>query len=342
MISNSGEAPTIETPAELPENPDSVEYEIDDETKIKISIKEETIYFNVTQISLIPRDYKACFTVEQLCDINKFFLNFQDAKEIVDGVLKALEQKNANIKFIDNKCIIQMINPITKLTFEINLNLEEKDTNSRVCNLENYISEQNKKMILMEERLKILEEKMAKYDQTKKEEEKKNLLFTGSEILTNEAKDMLLNWLPRKPNKITLLMNSNINGDSTKTFMDKCNGKCPTLAVIKTTNGYVFGGYTTQMWRDGGFVKDNNAFVFSIDKKRKYKIKKPENAIRLKLISCWIFGSGYNTIVVYDNCTKRNDNYVGNETYDIPEKYELNGGEQYFTVKSFEIYHIEY
>ena len=288
MTSNAGEAPMIETPAELPENPDSVEYEKDDETKIKISFKEETIYFNVTQISLIPRDYKACFTVEQLCDINKFFLNFQDAKEIVDGVLKALEQKNANIKFIDNKCIIQMINPITKLTFEINLNLEEKDTNSRVCNLENYISEQNKKMILMEERLKILEEKMAKYDQTKKEEEKKNLLFTGSEILTNEAKDMLLNWLPRKPNKITLLMNSNKDGDSTKTFMDKCKGKCPTLAVIKTTNGYVFGGYTTQMWKTGK-VKDNNAFVFSIDKKRKYNIKQPEHAIGLDMNYYWIF-----------------------------------------------------
>ena len=340
MISNSGEAPTIETPAELPENPDSVEYEKDDETKIKISFKEETIYFNVTQISLIPRDYKACFTVEQLCDINKFFLNFQDAKEIVDGVLKALEQKNANIKFIDNKCIIQMINPITKLTFEINLNLEEKDTNSRVCNLENYISEQNKKMILMEERLKILEEKMAKYDQTKKEVGE-NKLFTGSEILTNEAKDMLLNWLPRKPNKITLLMNSNRDGDSTKSFMNKCNGKCPTLAVIKTTNGYVFGGYTTQMWKQGE-VKDNNAFVFSIDKKRKYNIKQPEHAFGLDMYSYWDFGYSYNAIVVRENCTKNNKNYVGNQTYDIPEQYELNGGEKYFTVKSFEIYHIEY
>ena len=339
MTSNAGEAPTIETPAELPENPDSVEYEIDDDSKIKISIKEETIYFNVTQISLIPRDYKACFTVEQLCDINKFFLNFQDAKEIVDGVLKALEQKNANIKFIDNKCIIQMINPITKLSFEINLNLEEKDTNSRVCNLENYISEQNKKMILMEERLKILEEKMAKYGQTKKEEEEKNLLFTGSEILTNEAKDMLLNWLPRKPNKITLLMNSNIDGDSTKSFMNKCKGKCPTLAVIKTTNGYVFGGYTTQMWKEGE-VKDNNAFVFSINKKRKYNIKKPEHAIGFG--KYWEFGHFFNAIFVMDNCTKNNGNYVGNKTYDIPEQYELNGGEKYFTVKSFEIYHIEY
>ena len=114
---------------------------------------------------------------------------------------------------------------------------------------------------------------------------------------------MLLNWLPRKPNKITLLMNSNIDGDSTKTFMDKCNGKCPTLAVIKTTNGYVFGGYTTQMWKEGK-VKDNNAFVFSIDKKRKYNIKQPEHAIGLDMNYYWIFGYSYNAIVVYENCTK--------------------------------------
>ena len=175
----------------------------------------------------------------------------------------------------------------------------------------------------------------------KEKKEKKNELFGETEILNKEEMDMIINWLPRKPNKITLLMNSNIDGDSTKTFMDKCNGKCPTLAVIKTTNGYVFGGYTTQMWKEGE-VKDNNAFVFSINKKRKYNIKQPEHAFGLDMNYCWIFGYGYNAIVVNENCTKKNDNYVGNKTYDIPEQYELNGGEKYFTVKSFEIYHIEY
>ena len=40
--------------------------------------------------------------------------------------------------------------------------------------------------------------------------------------------------------------------------------------------------------------------------------------------------------------TTQNGNYVYNGTYDIPEKYELNGGEQYFIVRSFEVYHVEY
>ena len=58
--------------------------------------------------------------------------------------------------------------------------------------------------------------------------------------------------------------------------------------------------------------------------------------------SWWGFGYGNTTIIVLENCTKTNDNWVDNKTYDIPEQYELNGGERNFTVKSFEIYHIEY
>ena len=358
MISNSGEAPTIETPAELPENPDSVEYEIDDDSKIKISIKEETIYFNVTQISLIPRDYKACFTVEQLCDINKFFLNFQDAKEIVIGVLKDLEQKTANIKFIDDKCIIQMINPITKSTFEINLNLEEKDTNSRVGNLENYIVKQNKKIINLEEKVKTLENIIFEYK--KKKEEKIHKFFPGSEILNLDAKKLLLSFLPRKPNTIRILMNSNTDGDSISTFYNKCGGRSNTLSIIKTTKDHIFGGYTTQSWRENygtrkvktkkGLVEekyrvpigDGGAFVFSIDKKKKYNIIATNEAIGMYMNSWWGFGYNNQAINIKENCTKRNDNYAGNGTYNIPEKFELNEGENNFTVKSFEIYQVEY
>ena len=243
-----------------------------------------------------------------------------------------------------------MKNPISNKTFELNLTQKEKDLNSRVDCLEAIIAEQNKKINTLEERIKKLEDIINKYEEEKKEKEKEkekekkeklNSLFKGTQILNDESKKMLISWLPRKPIKLTLLMNSNIDGDSTTAFMKKVNGKCPTLAVIKTTNGYIFGGYTTQFWKEGE-VKDENAFVFSIDKKKKYLIKQPEHATGYGNNSWWGFGYSYNAIVCYENCTKRNDNYVCNETYDIPEKYELNGGEQYFTVKSFEIYQVEY
>ena len=160
-----------------------------------------------------------------------------------------------------------------------------------------------------------------------------------SDILNKEEEDLLLNWLPKKPNKITLLLNK--DGDSTITFMNKCNGKCPTSAIIKINNGYKFGGYTTQIWKEGE-IKDNNAFVFSLDNKKKYNIKQLEHAIGFGTKSWWGFGYTCNAIVIYENCTKNNSNYVGNGTYDIKEKYELNGGESNFAVKSFEIFFVEY
>ena len=103
-------------------------------------------------------------------------------------------------------------------------------------------------------------------------------------------------------------------------------------------DGYKFGGYTTQKWKKDA-SKDNKAFLFSLDKKKKYKILNPENAIYLN--QWWGFGPYENAIVIYDNCTSNNKNHVGNGTYDIKESYELNGGQRDFTVKSFEVYHLD-
>jgi hypothetical protein len=127
-----------------------------------------------------------------------------------------------------------MLNPISNKTIELILNVKEKDLNSRVSTLEAIIIEQNKKIILMEERLKKLESILPEYNELKKNNEEKKLMIE-SDILNKEEEDLLLNWLPKKPNKITLLLNSNKDGDSTTSFMNKCNGKFPTLAIIKTT-----------------------------------------------------------------------------------------------------------
>ena len=341
-ILNKSEAPIINIPVEY-EN--SEEYYIDKDLKFKISYNKQSISFLVSKSSFSQIEYKRILSLEQLYELDKLFNNFESTKDLVNWIINSFKQKISSIKFLDNKCILEMKNPISNKIFELNLNETEKDLNSRVNNLETIISEQNKKIILLEERIKKLEDIINKYEVKEKEmeceKEKQLISFSGTEILNNESKKMLLSWLPRKPNKITLLLNSNIDGDSTSTFMDKCNGKYPTLALIKTTKGNIFGGYTTQLWKQGK-VQDRNAFVFSIDKKKKYNIKNPEYAIGFENNYFWMFGYSYNTIVCRNNCTKTNDNYVDNKTYDIPEQYELNGGESNFTVKNFEIYHIEY
>ena len=340
-ISNKSEAPMINTKMEFT---NSEEYSIDNESKLIISYNDSYILFTVNKSSLPPKEYKVLISLEKLYKLDKLFINFENTKELVNWVINSLKQKNSSIKFVDNKCILQMKNPISNKIFELNLIQKEKDLNTRVNNLETIIAEQNDKIINLEERIQKLEDIINKYEEKEKEKEKEEKLislFKETEILNSESKKMLLSWLPRKPIKLNLLLNSNIDGDSTSTFINKCNGKSPTLVVIKTTKGKIFGGYTTQLWKEGK-VEDKNAFVFSIDKKKKYNVKQPEYAIGFTTNSYWMFGYSQNTIVCYENCTKTNSNYVDNKAYDIPNQYELNDGEYNFTVKSFEIYHVEY
>lgn len=333
--SNYSDAPKINLTLD---NSKIIEHKFDDDKKLKISFNDTIISFNIIQ-TFPQTDYEIILTLEQLYKMNKFFINFESTNVLVEWLLNSIKEKKSNIKFNENKCFIEIFNPISNKSFDLILNRKEKDINSRVNSLESVIIEQNKIIINLQERVKKLETMINDYNDSKKKEE--NKLIMESDILNKEENDLLLKWLPRKPNKITLLLNSNKDGDMTKTFMNKCFGKCPTLAIIKTTNGYKFGGYTTQQWKEGK-IKDNNAFVFSIDKKKKYNINQPENAIGFAKGAYWLFGCTYNAIVIYENCTGINDNYVGNETYNIQEKFELNGGEKNFTVKSFEIFLIEY
>ena len=204
----------------------------------------------------------------------------------------------------------------------------------------NKINEQSNKITFLEEKIKKFEPMYEEYLlNKKKKEEIISRVFKESQILDKDEKKLLIEWLPNIPQSINLLMNSKIDGDTTQAFKNKCEGKKPTYAIIKTKKGYKFGGYTTELWKQGT-IKDNNAFVFSLDKKRKYSILKPEYATGLG--GSWMFGCKYNAIVIYGNCTSNNNNHVGNGTYDIKEQYELNGGEKYFTVESFEIYQVNY
>ena len=145
--------------------------------------------------------------------------------------------------------------------------------------------------------------------------------------------------MPKKPKNCKLLLNSNKDGDSIKVFTEKCINKSPTLSIIMTTKGQKFGGYTNKEWKIKGNT-DNDAFVFSLNKKMKYKILKPEYATYLN--DWWGFGPFENAIVICDNCTTHERNYVANGTYDIKEQCELNNGEAKFKVKSFEIFQLEF
>jgi len=70
-----------------------------------------------------------------------------------------------------------------------------------------------------------------------------------------------------------------------------CDGKGPSVTIIRTQYDRLIGGYTTALWQAyGGFMYDVNAFLFSMTEGEKYKVICPEYAIYCDINSGSTFG----------------------------------------------------
>ena len=141
--------------------------------------------------------------------------------------------------------------------------------------------------------------------------------------------------------KFMLLYRASTDGDKAKIFHQKCDNHPMTLVLVETTKGVRFGGFTMKTW-DGNCAKkiDNEAFVFSFDKRKCYDIVKNEHAIgAYPKFGPVFFGC---QIRIYDEFfTKGGTTCNRGLNYKTKEDYELNNGEQKYIVKEIEVYSIE-
>ena len=317
---------------------------------LKISLNEKLIYFEVEEKNVFPKgEYNLYLSLAELGKKNKYFLQFDSLKEVLDSLKKLIEKKNVSIIKDQKVMKIKIINPANDKEIFINIPLKEKDLQSEINSLIPYVTSLN-------ERIKILEKKMDEIyiykdylEEIRKEKEREKELLkqygdiAKSQILNKNEMELFLSWLDNKPKKIKLLLDSRIDGDLTSTFYDKCSGKCPTVVFVKTAKGSRFGGYSSIPWQNikGRYIEDQKSFIFSLDKQKKYIIKEPKKAIQTDS-NFFAFGCGTSDFYICDNCTSRNKNYNQNiGTYNTTEEHELNGGENNFTVSSYEVYQIE-
>ena len=73
-------------------------------------------------------------------------------------------------------------------------------------------------------------------------------------------------------------MDTKKDRDLISVFYSKCRNISPTILFFKTTNEASFGGYTTKFWSQNDVQADENSFVFSFDKKEKYKCTDPKKS----------------------------------------------------------------
>ena len=140
---------------------------------------------------------------------------------------------------------------------------------------------------------------------------------------------------------LNLLYKATIDSDKAEIFHKKCDFANSTLVLVKSKNGKRFGGYTTQDWNGNSVEKkDENAFVFSLDKMAIYDIIPGEDAI-----GCYPnYGPVFLgcQIRIYDEFfTKGGTTYEKGLNYNTQEDFELTGGLKKFEVKEIEVYSVE-
>ena len=168
-------------------------------------------------------------------------------------------------------------------------------------------------------------------------------IVKGEIIHNNNELEFLTRKICDNKKKMTLnlLYKATVDSDKAVAFHNKCDGAKSTIVLVESKNGKRFGGFTTCDWRGNAIEKkDENAFVFSLDKMKAYNIIPGELAI-----GCYPkFGPVFLgcQIRIYDEAfIKGGTTFEKEKNYETQEDYELTGGLKKFEVKEIEVYSVE-
>eukprot|EP01022_Parablepharisma_sp_SALTPOND_P012382 TRINITY_DN1589_c0_g1_i1.p1 TRINITY_DN1589_c0_g1~~TRINITY_DN1589_c0_g1_i1.p1 ORF type:complete len:596 (-),score=52.56 TRINITY_DN1589_c0_g1_i1:302-2089(-) len=130
----------------------------------------------------------------------------------------------------------------------------------------------------------------------------------NSLLLSLHDQYVLASWIcPENPQSIelSLLYRGSVDGYRAANFHSLCNGHAPTVSVIQSNAGYLFGGYTTQAWSSrGGYGADAGAFVYSLTRKYKASVSPSYTGNAIYDHSGRGPSYGPSTIHISDNCNQ--------------------------------------
>ena len=179
-------------------------------------------------------------------------------------------------------------------------------------------------------------------EMTYEEEDQQSTTVKGDIIHDTNELELLTKKINKSNNKLTLnlLYKATADGDKAEAFHAKCDDAKSSIVLVETDKGKRFGGFTTCSW-SGDCIdkKDEEAFVFSLDKMKTYDNIPGEDAI-----GCYPkFGPIFLgcQIRIYDNAfSKGGTTFEGGLNYNTEEDYELTGGDRNFNIKDIEVYEV--
>ena len=219
--------------------------------------------------------------------------------------------------------------------------LKKSDDKEIINNLCDIIKNQANDIKDLKSRVTILEEKMKKLEENNIYRRIKNKDSLIGDIIKNEEQyNLICNYIDKdKAFKFKLLYKGSWDGDTCDIFHKKCDNQGPTISIIESTDGQIFGGYASKSWdiNSKSDIPDPYSFLFNINIKKKYCVSNNKGLINSYV--CDFGGGNFHELWLYNNYFSnscRCDNGVG---YNF-KNYELSGGKNEYKVKECEVYKV--
>ena len=179
------------------------------------------------------------------------------------------------------------------------------------------------------------------------------VVLPESVIISSDSQyqEVMTSWLQDdgiRVNNWKLIYRGTRDGFEASNFHRLCDNKGATISVIKTTQGYIFGGYTNVGWKSSGeHVPSTSSFLFAFmsyalgsQTFRAFSTKNSAYAAYHNASCHVVFGGGCDLLIADQSNTKSNSSSNWGHTYDLPPGKDANWltGQQNFQTVEIEVF----
>ena len=321
-------------------------------------ISEDILQIDANETNEIKK-YSKKLSLKELIQLDKNFKVYDTIEEIINFLKKVESKKGISISKNKNDLILT-ISLFNIDDSKINIILNQNELTQ--SELMNYLYDKIKEISFLKNKIKDLENKISEIS-SKHEKDIENLKkLIENSINQKKEKEPIINkyiegysdlsfiekeiikQLNKQVKSYNLVYKASKDGSKASDFHNKCDSINNNLSIVKTKKGKIFGGFTTQNWKEikgQDYHKyDENAFVFSINNKKIYNIKDKNRAIYCRN-DLALFFSSTSDIYIYDNCFQQRGG-TAQSAYDYKgETYALNG-ESRFDLDDYEVYEVKF
>ena len=353
------EAPAVKLSDDQPFNTnyilDSITYEI------KVTKDKNNLLIEVMNKSELENSiYLFDNSFSNIIKLDKYFMLFENIEEIKNNIVDILKSsENYAIKIENEKELKLILKPIigTKIkNIEFSLTKKEIKSDNLINILIDKINSLEKENQILKDKLNefqdlFKEEIQIKRDKKKFFEETKDILIGENiatiqktqdfELIKNGINEQISEFKNKKL-KLCLLYKASINGFTSYDFHKYCDGKGPTVSIIKTGDNYVFGGFLNVSWSNyGGENKDDKSFLFNLNLNKTYK-NNGGCACNFNKEKGPYFGYAINIYHDFSgemHCVRTSGDMKWSWK-NVEKDYELNLGKENFLIKEIEVFQV--